>query len=451
MLSTIPPPDLHIAITTIEQSITVSLLSYKIHETDRNAPQICVESITGEGLRKFCTFHPMNPGLQYKRQMYLNELVSVDGVATDSSHSDGIIYAEINAINIGVGINELKDTAFAPVEQHGQIHATATNLCLGQLKHGLSCSECCVAFLSTNGQLYQFGFVTLLPPAFPVMHITSPVIDAIDMAGTKLAAAHLHIMREFCRAQDRKLRSCATPAAGKIYVALDEQIHYQKPVNKLFKRCNTHIQSLLNMYKIFQKLHDNKVDVAVLPVAIRSGVLNERDYMCHDVLIFPMLDSEFQMGVPQDNVEFSAYIKELKRSYKLMHAAGVVHVDGYPSNILWKKDINGAIVIRFVDFDAASVIDQPFDLGIHELLNSAEYCGSFYYWGGDALKARAEHDAWFVYLYSLMTTEEKADSYAAGQRKNIHGINTEYWKLVHRIRQNPTLTKDFQSWFDSHW
>jgi hypothetical protein len=120
----------------------------------------------------------------------------VDGIATDDSHSDGIVYSEIGINLVGTGVVELKDTAYAPLEQLGQSFATASNLCLGQLKHGLSFDKCCVAIMSSNRQLYQFGFVTLLYPSFPVPHLTSDVLDSKNADGLKEIALHLCRFRE---------------------------------------------------------------------------------------------------------------------------------------------------------------------------------------------------------------------------------------------------------------
>lgn len=74
------------------------------------------------------------------------------------------------------------------LEQLGQAHATAINLVLGQLKMGLTSEHCCMALLLANGQLYQFGFVALLYPSFPVDHQASLVIDTADSHVMRTAA-----------------------------------------------------------------------------------------------------------------------------------------------------------------------------------------------------------------------------------------------------------------------
>lgn len=100
-------------------------------------------------------------------------------------------------------------------------------------------------------------------------------------------------------------------------------------------------------------------------MAILSGKLDQRSYLKHDSLVFPRLDG-YLMGVPGDETIFQIYLTQLKKAFQNLHAAGVVHLDGFPSNIMWllERDDVGRVDIRFVDLDVASVIDEPLDAGI---------------------------------------------------------------------------------------
>jgi hypothetical protein len=93
---------------------------------------------------------------------------------------------------IGIALTEVKDSAHSP---QGQAFSEGVNLVISQLQHGLMWDECCVALLLSNGQLYQFGFVTLLYPSFPVLHISSNVIDRADPGQLDNLVKHLAI---FC-------------------------------------------------------------------------------------------------------------------------------------------------------------------------------------------------------------------------------------------------------------
>ena len=308
--------------------------------------------------------------------------------------------------------------------------------------------------MASNGHLYQFGFVTFLYPSFPVLHLTSNVLDSMDSDGNKAIAHHLYIFREACAAQDTQLRKVHI-VEGKIFFALDSKAFYQKPISKVFRRCASHLQSVLNLYKIFQRLYDHGYEEAVLPVAVRSGVLDEKQYLSNDYLVFPMLSDEFRMGMPLDDGDFQDYLDALTRAYKRMHSCGVIHLDGYPSNILWKKVSSGEIVIRFVDLDVASFIGCKFDRGIEELLESMDASRRLYYWHESSV-ASEKHDAWFVYLYGKMTQDERRASSQAASKNDEAAVVTSYWDLVRRLRgfydsNKRSLVDEFNRWFVESW
>jgi hypothetical protein len=443
--------DIDISSVTVKAAMTVAILPYKLHETKSGNCECFVESIAGNQIQSYLEFQT-KAGIKYKRQMYLSELIAVDGIATDNSHSDGIVYSEIGNNLVGTGVVELKDTAYAPLEQLGQSFATASNLCLGQLKHGLQFDKCCVAIMASNGQLYQFGFVTLLYPSFPVSHITSDVLDSKNADGLKEIAMHLCRFRETCRSQDTDLRRSIV-AYGDVYCSLDMISHFIKPVKQIFLRFATHRESILKLYEIYQRLYENHFEEAVLPVAILTGKFDDKNYMINDSIIYPMLSNEFKMGVPFDDDDFRAYIVALINAYQRMHKSGIVHLDGYPSNILWKKGDNDQIVIRFVDFDVASFINENFDENISKNLKNAEFILSGYYWN-ECVIASSKHDAWFVFMFGKMSKEERKASSEAANNKHVGEVIAQYWELLHRVVKTESLEKivqEFNEWFEKTW
>ncbi len=131
------------------------------------------------------------------------------------------------------------------------------------------------------------------------------------------------------------------------------------------------------------------------------------------------------MGLPVDDTDFADYLKVFKDAYNKLHMAGVVHLDGFPSNILWKKSEEG-YVIKFVDFDVATFVDRTFDSGIQENIRQPEFESSYYYWN-ETERASVKHDAWFVFIYSQIIPEERKKSFAAGRKKDIDEIVSNYW------------------------
>ena len=119
--------DIKLASIVVDSASTANILPCKINETnDKNKYELSVETIAGNEIEMYLSFQT-NGGIEYKRQMYIQELIEVSGIVTDSSHSDGIVYSVIGPNLVGTGVVELKDTAFAPFEQLGQLFATASH------------------------------------------------------------------------------------------------------------------------------------------------------------------------------------------------------------------------------------------------------------------------------------------------------------------------------------
>lgn len=53
-----------------------------------------------------------------------------------------------------------------------------------------------------------------------------------------------------------------------------------------------------------------------------------------------VFQNEFSVtiGLPKNKEHRIMYYKKLERMAKLMHDVGVIHMDLYPSNVLWMKD-----------------------------------------------------------------------------------------------------------------
>ena len=100
---------------------------------------------------------------------------------------------------------------------------------------------------------------------------------------------------------------------------------------------------------VFEALKD--VDEAVKPLGYATTMKNKVSGKC---LIFPKLDASFRMGTPEAEKQFKEYITAFLNVIKRQHQRQVVHVDLYPSNVLWDF-LGDSIRIRIVDWDAATL------------------------------------------------------------------------------------------------
>jgi hypothetical protein len=125
-------------------------------------------SIAGDGPRIICA-----------SKITLESVGSRSGPATENSTPDGLAWVLIAKKRVSLGCFELKDSAFAPIEQTGQAFASGANLALSQLRVGLESSEVAVPLLMMNGHLHQFGMATLLYH-IPVLHLLTYVLAILQ-------------------------------------------------------------------------------------------------------------------------------------------------------------------------------------------------------------------------------------------------------------------------------
>jgi len=116
------------------------------------------------------------------------------------------------------------------------------------------------------------------------------------------------------------------------------------------------------MWQVFEKLYANEDTrhCCVLPVGLLTRdkedhvndpliQISDRDDVC-DALMFHKLPADvFNQGVPVEDDDFKLFIMELKKVLCDVHAAGVVHLDLYPSNIFWRKLDDSNVEIRLID------------------------------------------------------------------------------------------------------
>ncbi len=83
-----------------------------------------------------------------------------------------------------------------------------------------------------------------------------------------------------------------------------------------------------------------------------------------------MTKTGFEIGVPTDQGHHELYRKELRTSVREIHNSGIVHMDLYPSNIMWKlgQSRDDEIQIKFIDWDAIQIIGEPYSLKVKDRL-----------------------------------------------------------------------------------
>jgi hypothetical protein len=249
-----------------------------------------------------------------------------------------------------------------------------------------------VPFYGSNGSTLQFGYVTMLNPGFLRIVLVSDQLHLTDDEQCNKAAKHWIAMLQLC-GDDLKLADKVTnkfPDALDGYwlkhVTLPKQNPNAALFFPLFGADRAGIQrSLLQMILTLGLLNTT---------ATRQLVAFPKSIVSHDaalLLVFEKLEG-FRIGMP-DNQELCKRVAlAVRAAAEAVHNAGVVHLDLYLSNVMWRQNAaNTTIEVKIVDWDTCHRVDEPIsDTAVSILQN-----GSRSHLVGDDCKTSKALDLWF--------------------------------------------------------
>ena len=313
---------------------------------------------------------------------------------------------------------------------------------LSTLQFGLKPTQAAVPLLLSTGNLLQFAWATTLDPLFPLLNVTSRVFDISFLSDLLEASKALARAKMFCRELAGHVKQCGEPdESSSLVPSLNKDLYHIKDKSRIFNRYDDGDSigddGLAYLWQIFEAPKD--VEEAVKPFGYAKTLKGQQSAEC---LIFSKLDATFRMGVPQDKILFDGYLIALSNVVKRQHRARVVHVDLYPSNILW-KDVDDSLIIRIIDWDAATFIGDAFTAKIGNVFLSEEKKN--YYWK-PSLCAEPKCDAWFVYILSRLNEQERMQ-----MQSNDNVVNRAYQSAVERLLKDAgsreALHDEFEIWY----
>lgn len=413
--------DLAAAIKVVARGLLFSMSYFKVPETSNKEKSV-------DNTLSPLFYGYFNGHSNFKKYSLTNLNADVGPTSSDSI-PDFVHFTTKDSLMFGLLVVEFKDTSASTLEQMGQAFASGCNIILSLLKLDLRCNELAVPLILTNGNLYQFLWITLLEPAFPVSHVTTCVLDASDEHGMKLIAENLFRVKRFCNEMISKIQNIPASNPSKLSIKLDLSLYHIKYLENVFLRSEEKNESIWYLWQVYNKICN--VKEAVLPLAY-TFLKKNLDNQSRDCFIYPRLSDGFKVGVPADNVFFEKYIEALRTAIKNIHIAGVVHVDLYPSNIIFRIDDEN-VVIRIVDWDAATFIGDSFTQKMNDRLNSSSH--KPYYWPSIEEKADKRCDYWFLFILSQLSYDERLNMNGGA----VDVVNSIFVKCVERLRENGKL------------
>jgi hypothetical protein len=249
-------------------------------------------------------------------------------------------------------------------------------------------------------------------------------------------------LRCFCTEQAARLAEAvaALPAVDTSF-ALSQDLSYLKARDQILLQYNgvqgwDHL--LCSTYQALWCVEALRPHV-VFPLGFLKG-----DSGTELVLLFPKLQQDWRIGLPEEDATHLLYCAELQRIVKLMHCeALVVHLDLMPCNIAWRMQ-GSALHVQLLDFDTGNRLGSS----LPELLVDRwvsyriECCWSREQSG---LTADPRWDAWFCFQFARMGTRL---SCSVLHPSGPAVVNDQY---AHELSQLGRADQEFATWFRTDW
>lgn len=275
------------------------------------------------------------------------------GAVTPTTTPDGVFQ---DKKGVPRGIFEAKNGTNSPSEGMRQAVPEATNLAVHQLGLGVAAKDIVIPVVASNGYLLQVGAVVVLEPSFPMFVMLTPVLDLCDDAMLLRAARTLHFVHQVITTELQFTQATQTEEGMGMF--LNRDLYHLKPLQDFFPSTGNIQTSLFHFFKVMGWLHKSEEcrPYVLFPLCVRE----HGDSRESTQIVFPKLpSSEYSIGLPSCVHLQASLLVELSKALTAFHSAGIVHLDFYPSNLMWRKVSDNAVQLKVVDWDSAHFISEP--------------------------------------------------------------------------------------------
>ena len=337
------------------------------------------------------------------------------GIGKDTSYND----MHIQHQTLYPAVLEIKGSEASVLPAVAQSAASATNFVLHMINSGVPREKCVVSVVASTGMNICFGATILLSDSFPTYVPLSKNLDLLDDSESRTAAAHFEKIVKHAHdlGEMIALQPCLTPFTDML---LDMNSYYVKRlIRSVFDRGLglfsptgdiIDIQDGLNhmIWCLNRLYHSEARHVPEYPLSVRTPNIIDptvhNDINFYELIYRNLSPLGYLTGTPDrvnDPELYNRFVVELKRVVGLVHAAGVIHVDLYASNIMWKSNADNiagdpnSVCIKIVDWDASHCMEEgDFAPKINELLADRIYANRSAVFG-------PEHDLRYLRVYEM--------------------------------------------------
>ena len=308
------------------------------------------------------------------------------------------------AVRWALGVWEVKGqeaSPFVAIRQAGTGYGFGIATFLVGL--GIPVDEIVVPVVLYTSVCVQFGAVFVLEPSFPVFTLVSCVFDlsrkeqALDAARHVIKIRHhcietgLTVEKEFKKIMKHSdYKEPPKDFLSSMTIALSKKRYFLKAVRQsqtdsppkgfeLVGQGQNSESGAYHMIRVYGQLDEalatSERSSVCFPICFREKGGSEPLSLVFEDLKWDNLEGgPYRVGLPPDGSLWAAWLKSVQDAIDGIHKAGVVHVDLYPSNIMWRRKGNGGsevIEVKLIDFDVAHLnSERQWKVGVHQILSS---------------------------------------------------------------------------------
>ena len=174
-------------------------------------------------------------------------------------------------------------------------------------------------------------------------------------------------------------------------------------------------------------------DYVEFPLSIRTPDDDEENGCSYYELYYRDLSAiGYKIGAPnrlQKPEDFEAYCFEYQKSIEAIHRAGVIHVDLYLSNVMYRVEEDKSVSIKIIDWDAAHCLSEGrFSPEVEANLNN--------HLGSSNVEFGTAHDLLYVSVLFQEFDEEEKDTWENLSSGNKNLIDSAFRRLLSKQLSN---------------
>ena len=384
------------------------------------------ESEPGGIHKQFSAVESMYSGLEDNGQKQLGTRGLVDGIAARTSYEDA---------HHCFGIYFLSDVEFKGAESSAlsamaQGAVTATNIGMGLLAL-IPRSHIIIPVIGITGLSFVAGATIVLGESFPTFIPISKHLDLSDPVERQVASAYIAKASAHCEKLKKMIDNTPAPAIcprplrleieGEYYIKKLTPEVYQRGFGLFASHNLNHLDIEIGMHHMIDVLnlvYSSPIarQFAEYPLSIRTP--DEASDGCYQIIYRDLTKMGFLIGAPDrmtNETVYNLYVRALTDAVESIHRAGVIHVDLYLSNVMWRYNKGNSVVeIKIIDWDAAHCIDEEkFVDKVEKSLNE--------YLGRENVNFGVQHDRLYLAVLSLGRDKgaDQWQSLASGIKANV--------------------------------